>query len=318
MSANNTLQLIERGAKHGLSALQVRHLVGRIAVVFGSGTWAEVYTLLEVGSGLSKTDMARALGVNKLDTLQSWRDATHIPRGHRFEEVVQRLEELTGVSREVLYAARSRALALREGGSVVRPSWAIQLEAQKQPISAYLRRLREGANLSIEHVAERLGVDADDYRAWEHGDLTPPSWRTSPLWTALGKDQGALLNELRDARDRAPAARRQEIERRKQVQEQRLADWMIEFDCLRQEARSDIARMDKTQSDPRWNYEEERPAFWYEDQMYRERRNRREQARADAGPEMTAEEWEAISKVRKDGQERRYEQLRREQEEGLW
>jgi len=107
------------------------------------------------------------------------------------------------------------------------------------------------------------------------------------------------------------------------VREQRVADFMLEFDCCREEARWQIERMDKTESDPRWDYAGQRPEPWYEDDMYRLRRNRREEARADAGPEreLTAADLLQRDKVHgvfMAGQRREYELRRDEEEEGLW
>src|SRR5690606_18844124 len=55
-----------------------------------------------------------------------------------------------------------------------------------------IKRLREEANISVQKLAEKIGVDAERWRKWEAKDLTPRLEDTAAIEAFFGMDLNAI------------------------------------------------------------------------------------------------------------------------------
>jgi len=190
---------LSKEGKAGLTADDLCSLVVSAVNEVFNADWRTLFAILARLSGLGTRELARCLGVGT-STINRWRRGAAIPRSNHFPAIAARLEELTGISRAVIEAARETSLIKSKGGLVPRPAWARQYDEWELALSYYLTRLTE--NLTYQQVATLVGYPAEKWVQWAKGQRVPRKWQLRKVWRIVAVPQGVLWAELLAARNR--------------------------------------------------------------------------------------------------------------------
>jgi len=345
--------LIKRSLKRGVLREEAREFIANLVNLCSSPTWSELYAgVLEPLCGLTKGALAGELQVTYA-TLRGWKSG-RIPQEGRFEGYTNVLSALTDIEERIMHESRSRSIAAREGGLVVRPGWCMAYDAAGVLLYHYLRRLRDEAGLTATEAADLVGVSEDDWVAFECGKRTPRNWQLPRIWRRLGRPQGVLLCEMAAARDRGAAAAYNERRRKARVVlDNREALVAIEYGWSLSDAADEIRELDENNDDHRWDYDCRCFEPWWLRKMLRDLREGRLDpqpitdittlrrfldgqlrrpgqaiplggprpgADAEPDPELTAEDILQADRLREvwlDSQRRQYELGREEEEEAF-
>lgn len=132
--------------------------------------------LLRKKKELTQKQVAEELGMTQ-QNYQKWESGKSSPSG----ETLEKLSEYFGVSIDFLL----RGETSEEDVPLTR----------HQARTLRLYGLRQETELTIEEVAQKIGVDPELYRAWENGEKTPGPFDTPKISKALGVTTAYLISE---------------------------------------------------------------------------------------------------------------------------